>query len=203
MDLAEQKKNIEEEIYNFLQRYERSMRELSSRMAEAQISHYSSGCGGKRITYDIFPASVYVDEMLSMLTLDRSLKTKIINGFKDATAKGDYNPAIDFITYLRRWGGFAEQAMANEGASHRGIIAARVKLLTEELINALGEGKTGQAIRTTSFAKLMQLISEMLELMERTDRDNRKKAKSQDSNLNYSDALEAAKKLLSPFSLAS
>lgn len=153
---------LEKRIEGFLSTYRHDLRQLSQALEQAGISHYSSGCGTKSVTFDLFPAHAYVDEMLNMLSLVRDHKETLCGGFKDATIKGNYNPAHDFMLYLRRWQLFADQAMQREGSSKRGAIAGHTRLLMESLFARLSEGKAGAALKTTEFCKLMDAISSFL-----------------------------------------
>lgn len=183
---------LEQNIAAFRSYYEFSFKSLITALNEAAISHYSSGCGTKRVTFDIFPAAIYVQEMLSMLTLKRAFKTRIYNGFRDALGRTEYNPAQDFILYMKRWSLFAEQAMRTEGASARGIAAARAKLIMADLIERLGEGKTGTAARTTRFAKLLFDIGKALDTRIKQDVERQKASETQHGRNNYLAAMHAA-----------
>jgi len=184
--------SVESALEQFRSRYALSLRQLATLLDEAGISHYSSGCGTKQVTFDLFPASGYVKEFLNLLTLDRSLRSEHSNGFKDAN--GDYNPAHDFIMYLRRWALFAEQAMRNEGDSKRGIAAARAKLLLDELSSGLGENKNGTLLKSTNIAALMRIIAAKLEMRQRAEEKEQKTPRKLLGHHNYLKALAAAQK---------
>lgn len=196
--MNEEEKKLEQAAGEFRFHYGFSFKSLITALNEAHISHYSSGCGTKRVTFEIFPAAGYVEEILRMLTLARAFKAKNHNGFRDASAKSDYNPANDFILYLKRWSLFAEQAMRSEGASERGIAAARAKLIMDDLVDSLGERrinpKTGAVSKniSTRFAKLMADIGRTLEARENSENDSEKRVTQQQAKANYLEALEAA-----------
>jgi hypothetical protein len=183
--------NVEAELQNFRSQFGLTFRKLATLLDEAGISHYSSGCGDKRVTFDLFPASLYVKSFADLLDLNRTPATHMSNGFKDA--KGDYNPAHDFVLYLRRWSLFAEQAMKTEGDAPRGVAAARTKLLLDDLSAQLGENKNGTGLKATRLANLMRAIA--AELITRDSRatgyDGAKKLRG---HHNYLKALAAAQK---------
>src|SRR5262245_46491061 len=108
---------LDQKIAVFLNDYEGSFNSLMQALDEAQVSHYSSGFGMQRVTFDIFPASAYVKEFLTMLSLERPHRIKIFGGFKDASSKNDYNPGSELLQFMRRWLGFSEQVMRLEGDS--------------------------------------------------------------------------------------
>jgi hypothetical protein len=178
-------------IDDFRAQYEPALAQLASLLDASNISHYSSGCNDKRLTYDIFPASDYVRELLGMLSLERGYKPRMYNGYRDSTGQNEYNPAVDFMHYLRRWSGFAEQAMRTEGASARGTTAARAKLMMDELFLALSEGKSGATMRTTHFARLMIEIGRALELATRQNSEQEKLKAAEEARKNYLAALSA------------
>jgi hypothetical protein len=163
-----QAQTLEQRINDFVSVYGADLSQLAALLNEAGISHYSSGCGSKHITFDLFPAATYVEEIINMLNTEREFKNTLCGGFKDA--KGEYNPAQDFILYLRRWQLFAEQAMNKEGESKRGIIAANAKLLLESLYIRLSEGKSGKLLKTASFCKLMEALGTHLMEKEKASR---------------------------------
>lgn len=184
------KNALQKRIDDFLSLYRHDLVQLSQALKLAGISHYSSGCGTKQVTFDLFPAHGYVDEMLRMISLTREYKDKLLGGFKDSTAKNDYNPAHDFMLYLRRWQFFAEQAMYNEGASARGMSAAHAKLLSESLYARLSERKSGQALKTTAFCLLMKSIGDCLYEKERVDKAMRIASHKQALHHNFAQALQ-------------
>ncbi len=190
---------LEKDLQDFLAQYSESLQALMSDLDEARISHYSSGCGTKKVTFDIFPASAYVAEMLGLLSLNRPHITKARWGFKDASSKNTGNPAHDFIQYLRRWSLFAEQVMKTEGDASRGVAAARAKLTMADLIQRLTQDaapvrkvnvKAPQ--RTGSFLRLMQEIGLTLESREKNSLDKKKTDTQKTGQRNYLKALAAA-----------
>ncbi len=183
---------LEQQINEFRGYYEFSLKSLITALNDAGISHYSSGCGDKSVTFHIFPAAAYVEEIIHMLSLKRDYKTKSHNGFRDARGRTEYSPAVDFIQYMKRWSLFAEQAMRSEGASNRGVAAARAKLIMNDLIERLSEDKTGPALRTTGFAKLLYLIGQTLHDRAKEEKEHSHHARSHQGNENYYEALNAA-----------
>lgn len=184
--------HLEKAISAFCAEYSLSFRHLMQSLDEAHISHYSSGCDNRHITYEIFPASGYVAEMLRMVSLERSHKPKNSSSLRDAIARVEYNPAIDFVHYLRRWSLFAEQVMRAQGPSPRGVAAARAKLMMDRLIENLSEGKSGIQLKQTAFARLMAEISVELEAREKQQTDHVRTSQSQQDQANYHAALRAA-----------
>lgn len=182
-------------IDHFLRLHADDMQKLAAWLDESHISHYSSGCGTKRVTFDLFPASEHVREMLHMINVGREFKSTLSGGFKDAQPKGEYNPGMDFILYLRRWQLFTEQAMRNEGTSERGIAAAQARQVLESLYEKLSEGKTGRALRATAFCRLLDAISQYLS--EKTAREAALRSASHRENVqaNFASVLAVAKGL--------
>ena len=175
---------------------------LADALDEAGISHYSSGCGVKKVTFDIFPASLYVRDMINMVTLQRNHKSRSDTGLRDATKYGDFNPANQFMQYLRRWSGFAEQVMQGEGDSARGIAAARAKLIMAELMEELApkqaarSSKLGTKVASLpnydDFFVLMHSIGLYLESHKLQETEHRTVTKQQRLKQNYERALAAA-----------
>jgi hypothetical protein len=184
--------NVELELQHFRNQFALTFRQLTALLDEAGISHYSSGCGDKRVTFDLFPASLYVRSFTLLLDVNRAFIARLSNGFKDA--KGDYNPAHEFILYLRRWSMFAEQVMKTEGDDPRGVAAGRTKLLLDDLFLQLGENKNGVALKTTSLANLMRSIATELENRERKAGIGNDGSKKLRGHHNYLKALAAAQK---------
>lgn len=170
MSLPQPIEALQPQIDRFLASFLADLRQLSQALEQAGISHYSSGCGSKSVTFDLFPAHAYVDEMIRMLDLQRNHKDTLYSGFKDASPQQGYNPGHDFMLYLKRWQHFAEQAMQREGSSQRGIIASRAKLLAESLVARLSEGKAGAALKTTRFCRMMEAISAELAQKAKTEK---------------------------------
>ena len=176
----------EQQIREFLSLYESSLHNLVALLDEARISHYSSGCGTKGVTFEIFPASDQIMELLRMVSLDRAHKATTSSGLKDVSTKGGPNPANDFMLYLRRWSGFAEQVMKREGDSPRGVAAARARLIADNLIQRLGEDKSAR------FLRLMETVGLLL-LARKQSEDDRRMAKTQEARKhNYLKAMAAA-----------
>ncbi len=163
---------------------------------EAGISHYSSGCGTQRVTFDIFPASQHVQNLLELLSLDRAHITKASYGLRDASAYAEYNPASEFLAFLRRWRGFAEQAMRYEGDSERGVSAARAKLIIDELLERLSQpiAETGdERRRATAFSAMMRAIGVTLEARKRRGEESHSVQKRENNGSNYDRALAKAR----------
>lgn len=184
--------SIENMLHRFRAEYELSLRQLAALLDDAGISHYSSGCGNKHVTFDLFPASSYVETFLTLLTVDRSLRAELSGGFKDA--QGDYNPGHDFVLYLRRWGLFAEQVMRTEGDTPRGIAAAKAKLLLDELSTTLGENKIGSALKTANIVALMRIVAAKIETRQKMEDSEHKTPRKLRGHHNYLKALAAAQK---------
>jgi hypothetical protein len=183
---------LESLVAQFRSEYALTLKNLMTMLDEAHISHYSPGCDERHVTFQIFPASGYVAEMLRMVSLERDHKPKNSSGLRDAERRFDYNPAVDFIHYLRRWSIFAEQVMRAEGPKPRGVAAARALLIMQGLVEALSEGKTSAQLRMTTFAKLMAEISATLETREKENREYSRTAQSQQDQANYHAAMRAA-----------
>lgn len=179
---------LEQAIGTFRTTYEPLFTALMDALDEAHISHYSSGCGTRKMTFDIFPASGCVRDMLTLLTMERKHKSRLA-GLKDAVPHLGYNPATEFMQYLRRWIGFAEQVMQREGVAARGVAAARAKLLMEDLMKRLNESKAG---KVSEFFKLMDAISAALLAQEHHEREQVKSTISQAKKQNYLQALAFA-----------
>lgn len=192
---VKEESNVEGQLRQFCAQYGDEFKQLAGLLTSAGISHYSSGCGNKRVTFDLFPASPYVEEFLKLLDLDRPLRKKMSGGFRDACPKGEYNPGQEFIMYMKRWSLFAEQVMQTEGDATRGIAAAQTKLLLDDLISKLSEQKTGSALKTTKLGNLMRIIAAELDARQRkagvTDDGSPKKLRG---HHNYLKALAAAQK---------
>lgn len=191
---------IEKAIQQFHSDLAPGMQALADALDEAGVSHYSSGCGIKRVTFDIFPASGYVRDMLDMVRLDRSFKSRSDMGLPDASSTNDANPAQQFMLYLRRWSGFAEQVMQQEGDSSRGVAAARAKLIMSELAEAMAPKA---AIRTpkmgmktapnyNDFFTLMRAIGLHLESNTKHQNDTRSVSVRERMETNYKRAMAAA-----------
>lgn len=186
--------SVEGMLQKFRAEYELSLRQLATLLDEANISHYSSGCGTKRVTFDLFPASAYVEEFLTLLTMDRAPRKEFSGGFMDANPVNNYNPGHDFILYLRRWQHFVEQVMRNEGDTDRGISAAKAKLLLDELTECLGENKNGSMLKNTHLAALMRIIALKLETTRSTNANTQEPPRKLRGHHNYLKALAAAQK---------
>jgi hypothetical protein len=190
---------LERKMEAFLDIYGESLQALMDNLNEAGISHYSSGCGVKNVTFNIFPAAAYIAELLAMISLDRSHKSKVRWGFKDASSQSNYNPGHEFIHYLRRWSHFAEQVMKNEGDAPRGVAAARAKLIMGDLIERLtldsqqvSKANIKALPRSTDLSRVMQEIGLLLESRQ-TDENNEWRENGQHSEReNYARALAAA-----------
>lgn len=126
---------IEQRIDHFRQSYEAKFASLIEALNNAGISHYSSGCGGKRITFDLFPAATYVEDFTDMFALNRTHKAKGEGNYHDARQSDLYNPAKDFIDHMNRWLYFAEEVIGTN-SSPRAKHAASAKKLMNELILA-------------------------------------------------------------------
>ena len=183
------------ELQRFNANYGNTFAQLQKFLDAAGISHYSSGCDNKHVAFNLFPASQYIECFCGLLDLDREPVTKNIGGFKDASVKGSYNPACEFIMYLRRWSLFCEQVMRNEGETARGIAGARAKLLLDELFTQLSEEKTGPMLKSTLLGRIMRAISAHLEekANSRPQSDASQQAKLAQEN--YLKALAAAQNL--------
>jgi|GEM_PF-3607430 len=186
---------LAQHIHRFLAEYASVFESLMASLNEAQISHYSSGCGLKSVTFQIFPASDMVKNMLGLLSLDREYKETTGGGLKDYSENDRYNPGLFFIMYLRRWSGFAKIVMHNEGDSPRGIAAAKAKLIMEDLIVRLGnvKGPLCRANRkkieqTSAFVKMMAEIGLELTSHKQKTADSHLK----NSTYNYHKAMTAA-----------
>jgi hypothetical protein len=179
---------LEQSIQSFRERYGAGFETMIHLLNAAGISHYSSGCGTKSVTFDIFPASQTVKEMLSMLSLDRPFKKKGV-GLRDA--RDTYNPANEFMQYMRRWMGFVEQVMKHEGDSARGIAAAQAKLVMDNLMQQLCEGKPIGS-KLTEFAKLMENIARILLANAQNNVDHTKTVRKTHQDHNYRKALMMA-----------
>jgi hypothetical protein len=172
---------------------------LATALDDAGISHYSSGCGTQRVTYDIFPASQHVHGLIDLLSLDRLHLTKTTYGLKDATATSEYNPASEFLSFLRRWHGFAEHAMRNEGDTERGIAAARAKLIMDDLIERLSQSTAEMGSdfkvggRINAFAAMMRALGLTLESRRRRNEEVHVVQKRESNGNNYDRALARAK----------
>lgn len=208
--MSSQVNQLQQAIQHFHGEYTPTLRTLEKLLDEAGISHYSSGCGNKRITYDIFPASYYLRALIDLVSLDRKYKSKSDTGLKDFCMRSEYNPAHQFLAYLQRWTGFAEDVMQQEGDSARGIAAAQAKLLMNELMIRLSHRQEGKSIRLG--AKLSAIVAPMdfYELMRRIgitlqenghqNRDTVAVTAKQRQDLNYKKALAAANERLKELS---
>jgi hypothetical protein len=192
---------LEKHIRQFCDQFGPDLRLLCRLLDDAKISHYASPNGARAITFDIFPAAAYVEEMLAMLSLERAYRVKSHGGYRDA--KDEYNPANDFMKYLARWIGFAELTMQAEGVSDLGIAAAHAKLLMEELQMRLNvkmpiDNKSAKKTRMpmTVFAGLMADIASALELREKNEKTQAQTQQKTIRERNYLSALTAAKNSL-------
>lgn len=179
-----------EAVEQFRRAYCPTLAQLAGLLDEAGISHYSSGCGVKRVTFDIFPASDTIRAFEKLLVLDRAPVIKLCSGFKDA--KGDYNPAHEFLAHLARWSEFSQQAMASEGETSRGVAAGRAKLLIDQLLARLSEGKTNGMLKTAAFSRLMATIAAALAGREQAEAQSPAAPKKLRAHHNYLKALAAA-----------
>lgn len=190
---------VEQKLAMFMEYYAASFHNLIAALDEAHISHYSPGCGMQRVTFDIFPASAYVKEFVAMLSLERAHRPKPIGGFRDASKTGEYNPANDFIQYMRRWLGFSEQVMRVEGDSDRGTAAARVKIILDDLIERLAGGsqnadpRKSNTAKPAEFSKLMREIGLSLESGRKHAEAHTQAQKARATDINYAKALTRAK----------
>lgn len=194
---------LEYAIQHFHNEYTPSLYTLADKLNEAGISHYSSGCGLKKATYDIFPASHYVYSLVALVSLSRHHRSKSAGtGLKDCSVMSEYNPAHQFMQYLGRWSGFAEEIMRKEGDSARGVAAAQAKLLMESLIqklsakSALKPSRLGAKLaaisREMDFYELMRNIGRWLEIHHHATGENTKSNARQRMQQNYQKALQAA-----------
>lgn len=198
---------LQQAILHFQTEYIPHLETLSDLLDEARISHYSSGSGVKRITYDIFPASYYVDDMIRMVSLDRNHKKTSDTGLKDFMSGREYNPAYQFNQYLKRWSEYAEEVMASEGDSPRGVAAAKAKLLMNNLAprlaqrpatrnNRLGAKLSGtndsNASKSMDFYELMRSIGHTLQVRKENERTRMDMSAKERRELNYKKALAAA-----------
>jgi hypothetical protein len=196
---------IEERLSAFHAQFAESLQALIAALNTARISHYSSGCGNKSVTFDIFPASTYVAELLRMVSLNRAYKAKPHQGFRDASRKDSYNPAREFLQYLRRWSHFAEQVMQHEGASLRGVAAAQAKLIMTDLMANLNlntvpaksqSGRFSNLPIPTDFSRLMADIGLALEVEAQKEKEEEKVFHKKASEHNYFKALAVAQGML-------
>ncbi len=197
---------LENNIQRFHSEYASVLQALAQALNEACISHYSSGCGIKKVTHDIFPAAGHVTDLLDMVRLDRNHrptnKMKSDTGLKDVSSHSEYNPAIHFLQYMRRWSSFAEQVMQREGASARGVAAARAKLIMADLMVSFSPQPSPKAVKLSAkigalpskldFPGLMQAIGLSLESHTRNGTENTTVSVKQRMEQNYRHALAAA-----------
>ncbi len=200
--MSNQKAMLEKAITHFHEEQTPGLHALASALDEACISHYSSGCGIKKVTFDIFPASLYVHDMVGMVSIARNHKSRSDTGLKDASRYSDFNPAYQFMQYLRRWSGFAEQVMQSEGDSVRGIAAARAKLIMGELMEELAPKPASKGSKLAAkiaplpnyddFFVLMHTIGLHLEAHKAQDTEHRAITMQQRLKQNYERAMAAA-----------
>ncbi|MGE0754904.1 MAG: hypothetical protein AB7L92_07055 [Alphaproteobacteria bacterium] len=200
--MSQQTNQLKQAIQHFHGEYTPMLRALASLLDDAGISHYSSGCGNKRITYDIFPASYYVNALIDLVSLERDLKTKSDTGLKDFCPEREYNPANQFVLYLQRWTDFSEQVMQREGDTQRGIASAEAKLLMNELMIKLGQRNDGKSIRLGAkmssvtrpmdFFELMRGIGMALQASVRERTEHNTLSAKERMEQNYKKALAAA-----------
>ncbi len=197
-EAAQADASLEQKLADFLEIYAPRFTSLAEALDGARISHYSHACGPQHVTFDIFPASAYVHGMLSMLSLNRTHRAKPSMGFKDTCLRTNYNPAQEFVQFMRRWHGFAEQVMRIEGDSLRGIAAARAKLIMDDLLVSLTATAAADlpgtllrgAQRTNAFARLMHEISLALDASQKVSIAAHKRNVT---DLNYVKALAKAR----------
>lgn len=200
--MSNQQTLLENAITHFHLEITPGLNALADALDEAAISHYSSGCGVKKVTFDIFPASGYVRDMLTMVSLARNHRSRSDTGLRDATRYGDFNPANQFMQYLRRWTGFAEEVMQREGDSARGVAAARAKLIMGELMEELApkqivkNSKLGAKIASLpnydDFFVLMHTIGLHLESHKIAETEHKTVTRQERLKQNYERAMAAA-----------
>jgi hypothetical protein len=188
---------LRQQIEEFHARCGDRLRYLAQQLDLAHISHYSSGCESRYITFEIFPASAYVLEMVRMISLDREHKPRSSNGFRDADRRIDYCPGVDFLHFLRRWSGYAEQVMRSEGSSPRGVAAARALVTMQELGTELSEGRASTQLRATSFVRMVSDIGFLLESKHSSHHEQSRTQQTSQHQDNYQAALTAAGTILS------
>ena len=189
------RQKLEERLQHFAAEFAPALKQLIVFLKEAGISHYSSGCGIKSVTFDLFPASDQVAKLMELLSLNRPYRPNSTSGLKDFSPMDGYNPAYYFVKYLKRWSGFAAIVMHNEGDSARGIAAAQAKALLDMLSERFGSTcKTVNFLRRSAagkineFAQLMQDIGEYLVACEEQLRTQN----NQNVKENYQRAMAAA-----------
>ncbi len=200
--MSNQKVLLENAIQQFHSEITPGLNALAEAFDEAGVSHYSSGCGVKKVTFDIFPASGYVRDLVNIVSLQRNHRSRADTGLRDSTKYGDFNPAIQFMQYMRRWTGFVEQIMQSEGDSSRGIAAARAKLIMSELMEELApkpatkNSKLGAKIASLpnyeDFFVLMHAIGLYLESHKIAETEHRTTTRKQTQENNYARAMAAA-----------
>lgn len=193
---SQENPSLSQSIAVFQQAYAPRLLHLAQRMNEAGISHYSSNNGARSVTFQLFPAAPYVEEILAMVSLERPHKQKIFNGFKDAATYSDYNPGVLFLHYLQRWSRFAEQVMHQEGDRPHGVAAACAKLIMDELfaeLNRIPAGASKAQSRLSPFAIMMRDIGVTLEKREKVALVQAQESQQATTQRNYLRALEAAK----------
>ncbi len=183
---------LRKQVEEFQARFGERLHYLVQQMDLAHISHYSSGCESRYVTFEIFPASAYVAEMIRMISLDREYKPRSSQGFRDADRRVDYNPGVDFLHFLRRWSGYAEQVMRSEGSSARGVAAARALVTMQQLSVELSEGRASTQLRSTSFVRMLSDISLLLESKQTNNSGHARATQSVQDDENYQAALMAA-----------
>lgn len=192
--VASQHQALEQNVHRFVAEYIPSLYELIAALNAARISHYSSGCGVKSVTFELFPAATVVESLIGLLTLDREYRPSAASGLKDFSTSDGYNPGIFFIMYLRRWSGFAKTVMINEGDLPRGIAAAKAHIIIESLIRRLGniEGPISRSNlrkleQSSAFVQLMESIGLAL-----ASTMHRRSSEIHGKQYNYHKAMSAA-----------
>jgi hypothetical protein len=181
---------LDQRLENFLAVHGENLLRLSGELDAANISHYSSACNNKHITFDIFPASAHVRQLLAMLSTRRTHRAFDSQELQDASLGGKRNPGQDFLRYLQRWSTYGEQVMRLEGDSPRGVAAARARLIMQHLNAQMGANAEGGKV--SPFFLLMRDIGLALEARGKESHSSAKARMEQITEHNYYKALSAA-----------